>query len=170
MRSLAIASLLVLGACSEGGGEKKASEADKTKLELATGQWQAASEVTAMRKQDKGAPAMKADKGTKMEVKACVAQGEGKKPPAALLAGVENATCTYQNIYMSRGKINASMVCRRPGLDGQLLVSTNGTYTDKSFDLTSTVNTLLAGEGDISFDSKVTGRHAGTCTSGAAGK
>lgn len=166
MRSLAFASLIVLVACSQGGGEKKADKADKTKLQLAAGQWQGASEVTDMRKQDEGAPAMKADKGTKMEVQACVAEGEGKKPPAALLAGVDNAECTYQNIYMSRGKLNASLICKRPGLDGQLLVSTNGTYTDKSFDLTSTVNTLLAGDGDISFDTKVTGRHTGACAAG----
>ena len=161
MRVLAFASLLVLGACSEGGGEKKA-EGDKSKLQLAAGQWQSAAEVTDMRQQDKGAPALKADKGTRMEVQACVAQAEGKKPPAVLLAGLENATCTYQNIYMSRGRINAAMNCTRPGL-GQLLVSTNGTYTDKSFELTSTVNTLLAGEGDISFDAKVSGRHTGAC-------
>jgi hypothetical protein len=166
MRSLAFATLIVLGACSEGGGEKKASEGDKAKLELAAGQWQTAGEVTAMRRQDTGAPAMKADKGTRMAVEACVAEGEGKKPPPVLLAGLENATCTYQNIYMSRGKLNASMVCKRPGLDGQLLVSTNGTYTDKSFDLTSTVNTLLASDGDISFDTKVTGRHGGACAAG----
>lgn len=165
MRTLAIASLIVLGACSEGGGEKKAAEADKTKLELATGQWQATSEVTAMRQQDKGAPAMKADKGTKMAVEACVAQGEGKKPPAALLAGLENADCTYQNIYMSRGKVNASITCNRPGL-GQIMVASSGTYTDKSFELTSQANTLLAGDGDISFDTKVTGRHTGACTAG----
>lgn len=169
MRLLAFASLLVLGACSE-GGEKKAAEGDKTKLQLAAGQWQTESEVTAMRKQDEGAPAMKADQGTKMQVEACVAEAEAKKPPAALFAGLENATCTYQNIYMSRGRLNASMTCNRPGLDGQLLVSTNGTYTDKSFELTSTVNTLLAGEGDISFDTKVTGRHSGACQASAAGK
>jgi hypothetical protein len=165
MRSLAFASLIVLGACSDGGGEKKADKVDKTKLELAAGQWQTTSEVTDMRKQDKGAPAMKADKGTRMEAGACVAQGEGKKPPAALLAGLENATCTYQNIYMSRGKINASMTCNRPGL-GQIMVASNGTYTDKSFELSSQANTLLAGEGDISFDSKITGRHTGACTAG----
>jgi hypothetical protein len=166
MRSLVFTALTVLGACSEGGGEKKAAEGDKTKLELAVGQWETASEVTDMRKQDEGAPAMKADKGTKMAVRGCVAEGEGKKPPAALLAGLEDATCTYQNIYMSRGRINASMNCTRPGLDGQLLVSTNGTYTDKGFDLTSTINTLLSSDGDISFDAKVTGRHAGACTPG----
>ena len=170
MRSLAFASLLVLGACSEGASENKAAEEDKTNLQLAAGQWETVSEVTGMRKQDKGAPAMKADKGTKMEVQACVAETEAKKPPPALLAGLENATCTYQNIYMSRGRINASMTCKRPGLNGQLLVSTNGTYTDKSFDMTSTVNTLLAGEGDISFESKVTGRQTGACAAGAAGK
>lgn len=166
MRSLAFASLIVLGACSEGGGEKKAAETDKSKLELAAGQWQATGEVTAMRKQDKGAPAMKADKGTKMEAEACVAKGEGKKPPAALLTGLENATCTYQNIYMSRGRINASMTCNKPGLDGQLMVAGSGTYTDKTFDVTTTVNTLLAGDGDISFDTKITGRHSGACTTG----
>ena len=165
MRSLAIASLFVLGACSEAGGEKKAAEADKSKLELAAGQWQAATEVTGMTKKDEGAPAMKADKGTRMAVEACVAKGEGKKPPATLLAGLENATCTYQNIYMSRGKVNASMTCNRPGL-GQIMVSSSGTYTDKSFDVTSRVDTQLAGDGDISFDGKVTGRHSGACTAG----
>ena len=163
MRLIAVATLLVLGACSE-GGEKKPAEPDKTALQLAAGQWQSSSEVTDMRKQDKGAPAMKADKGTKMEAAACVAEADAKNPPPALLAGLEDASCTYQNIYMARGRINASMTCTKPGLSGQLLVSADGTYTDKSFELTSTVNTMLPGDGDISFDSKVTGRHSGACT------
>ena len=163
MRSLAFASLIVLGACSEGGGEKKAPEADTSKLQLAAGQWQTVSEVTDMKKEDDGAPAMKADKGTKMEVSNCVGEGEGKKPPAAVLAGLENASCEYQSIYMSRGRLNASMSCTRPGLNGQILVGTEGTYTDKSFDLTSNVRTLLASDGDISFNAKVTGAHAGAC-------
>lgn len=166
MRLLAFASLLVLGACSEGGGEKKAAEPDKGKLELAAGQWETVSEVTDMKKEDEGAPAIKADKGTRMEVSNCVGKGEGKKPPAAVLAGLENASCEYQSIYMSRGRLNASISCTRPGLSGQILVGTEGSYTDKSFDLASNVRTLLATDGDVSFNSNVTGRQTGACTAG----
>lgn len=163
MRLLMVATLIGLGACSE-GGEKNSVKADQGASQLAAGQWLSTSEVTDMRKQDKGAPAMKADKGTRMEAKACVTEAEVKNPPPALLAGLDDSSCTYQNIYMARGRINASLTCTKPGLAGQLLVSADGTYTDKSFELTSTVNTVLPGDGDISFDSKVTGRHSGACT------
>lgn len=169
MRALAFASLLVLGACSEGGEQKAAEPADTSKLELAPGQWEIVSEVTNMKQEDQGAPAMKAETGTRTTVSNCVGEGEGKKPPAAVLAGLENASCEYQNIYMSRGRLNASITCTRPDLSGNILVSTQGTYTDKSFDLTSNTRTLLATDGDVSFDSKVTGRHAGACTAPAAG-
>jgi hypothetical protein len=117
-----------------------------------------------MKKEDEGPPAIQAETGSKATISNCVGQGEGRKPPAAVLAGLDNAACEYQNIYMSRGRLNASMTCTRPGLSGNILVSTQGTYTDKSFDLTSNTRTLLATDGDVSFDSKLTGRHAGACT------
>lgn len=170
MRAFAFASLLILGACSEGGDAgEKAAPADTANLELAAGQWETVSEVTSMTQEDQGAPAMKADVGTSTTINNCVAKGEGKRPPAAVLAGIENAQCEYQDMYMSRGRLNASISCTRPGLDGNILISTEGTYTDKSFDLTSDVRTLLATDGDISFDTKVTGRHTGACTAPAAG-
>lgn len=170
MRLLAFASLLILAGCSEepGGGNKAAGGADKASLKLAAGQWETVSEVTDMKQEDQGAPAMKADAGTKMTVSNCIGEAEGKKPPASVLAGIEGADCQYQNIYMSRGKLNASMSCTRPGLSGQILVSTEGSYTDKSFDLTSNVRTMLATDGDISFNAKVVGRHIGACAAGPA--
>lgn len=168
MRFIGFASLLVLAACSEGAAtEEKAAATDKSKLQLAAGQWETVSEVTAMKKEDEGAPAMKADAGTKTTISNCVGEAEGKKPPAAVLAGLDNAACEYQSIYMSRGRLNASMTCTHPGLSGNILVSTQGTYTDQGFDLTSDTRTLLATDGDISFNSKVAGRHTGACAPGA---
>lgn len=168
MRVIAFSSLLLLAACSEGGAaDQKEAAVDKSKLVLAAGQWETISEVTNLTKEDDGAPAMKLDKGSKATVSNCVGEAEGKKPPAAVLAGIENASCEYQNIYMSRGRLNASITCTRPDLSGKILVSTQGTYTGNSFDLTSNARTMLVTDGDISFDAKLTGRHAGACTPAA---
>jgi len=120
--------------------------------------------VTSFKQEDKGAPAIKAHVGSKTTISNCVGKGEGKRPPAAVLAGLDNATCEYQSLYMSRGRLNASMTCKRPGLSGNILVSAEGAYTDKSFDLQSNARTLLATDGDVSFDAKLTGRQTGACT------
>jgi len=169
MRFIAFASLLALAACSEGGAPQKEAAKDTSKMELAAGQWETVSEVTEMNQEDGGAPAMKASPGTKTAGSVCVGEGEGKRPPAALLSGIENASCDYENIYMSSGRINASMSCTRPDLKGKVMVSTEGTYTDKGFDLTSDTRTSLVTDGDIHFKAKMTGRHAGVCTA-ASGK
>jgi hypothetical protein len=168
MRFIGFASLLALAACSDGAGKDETKAADKSKLQLAAGQWETVSEVTNMTSEDQGAPAIKAETGSKTTTSNCVGEAEGKKPPAATLAGLDNASCEYQNIYMSKGRLNASMICTRPGLSGNILVSTQGTYTDKSFELTSNSRTMLATDGDISFDSRVTGRHTGACTPAAS--
>lgn len=166
MRALVLASIFVLGACSEGGSsdQKAAGKGADAKVELAAGQWESVSEVTSLKKEDQGASALKLETGSKTTVQHCVGEGEGKKPNPALIAGLENASCEYQSVYMSRGRLNASMSCRRPGLSGQILVSAQGTYTDKSFDLTTDTRTLLVTDGDISFAAKVTGRHTGPCS------
>ena len=165
MRQLAFASLLVLAACSGGEAPDNAAaeQAAKANLQLAVGGWESVSEVTSMSREDEGEPRLKADAGTKTTVQACVAEGEGKRPPAALLAGIEGASCDYQNIYMSRGRLNATMNCKRPDLSGMVLVGVEGTYTDKSFDITSDVRTSLATDGDIRYRAKASGRHTGAC-------
>ncbi|HWH22310.1 MAG TPA: DUF3617 family protein, partial [Allosphingosinicella sp.] len=98
------------------------------------------------------------------------AEADAKKPPANLLAGIENASCQYDNFYMSNGRINAAIACTRPDLKGRVMVSTNGSYTEHSFDLDSDVATSLTTDGDIQFAAKVTGRHAGACKAEGATK
>src|SRR3712207_2822335 len=159
MRGAAPIALLALAACSEGAApENKA--ADTANLRLEAGQWELASEVQSASPRDEGPPALNAEPGTKSSASGCVAEAERKRPPPALLAATSDA-CEYRDFYMSSGRINATMVCRRPGISGELRHSVNGTYTADEINGQIDTDTYIDGPGDMAFTSKVTGRRIG---------
>ncbi|HEY0625176.1 MAG TPA: DUF3617 family protein [Allosphingosinicella sp.] len=164
MRMIAIASLLALAACSEDAGadHKAKAAADAANLKLAAGQWETVVEITQVDSQDNGTPVLKTGKTT---YSGCVAEADGKKPPAAVLAGMDD--CSYNTVYMSRGRVNASISCTRPGLAGKISMSNEGSYTADSFELNSSIQTYLTSDGDVKAAAKVTGRRTGDCTAAA---
>lgn len=163
MRMLAFVPLLLVAACSEEKAADSGAAADKSKLELAAGQWETTAEYDNVRVTEGTTPAVKAVVGEKVAGSACVGEGEGKKPQPALFAAPGDS-CTYQNFYMSRGRINADMRCRREGVSGDIMVAVQGTYTADSLDLTTDTRTVLAGSGDIAATGKMTGRRVGECS------
>lgn len=165
MRFLALTPLLVLVACSEGAEQPKQEEAPAA-TQLTAGQWEVTSEVQSLQKRDQGTPAIKAEEGSKTTSSSCVAEADVKKPQPALFVG-EEGTCTYRDFYMSSGRLNATMQCKRPGLSGNIAVLVDGTFKADSFEATTTTETQLSGDGDVSIRSKLTGRRTGDCTAAA---
>ena len=161
MRGFALIVLLALAACSEGEAPRNKT-AETANLQLDPGQWELASEVQRSSPRDDGPPALKAETGTKSNVSGCVAETERKRPPAALLAATEDS-CEYRDFYMSGGRINATMVCKRPGLSGELRHSVNGNYKASEMNTEVQTETYLDGPGDLVLTSKVTGRRVGAC-------
>jgi hypothetical protein len=149
--------LCLIAACS-GGEEKKAEET--VAASMAAGQWEVASEVTSFRSADKATPALKAAVGDKSQVAGCI---DGDEPPPELFAG-EGYDCKYKNSYIRNGRINASLSCKREALEGEIMMSVQGSYTGNSFDGTVEATSYLPGEGDFVMNSKIGGRHTGpTC-------
>lgn len=171
MRILALVPLLLAAACSgESEADPKAADAaSKANLQLAAGQWETTAEYDNVEVTDGTEPAIKAAVGEKVTGGVCVAEGEGKKPQPSLFAA-EGDSCTYQNFYMSRGRLNADMRCRREGVSGDIMLAVQGTYTADSFDLTTDTRTILSGPGDIAASGKLTGRRAGECTPADSGE
>jgi hypothetical protein len=164
MRSLVLLPLLALAACSGGGEDPAAQNKAKAEaaknLQLAAGQWQISTEVTRFDSQDNGPPKINTPVGTKQEASACVAEGEGKKPAPVLLAGDEDYECEYGSFYMSSGTLNAQLNCRRDGLSGEIRMTVDGTYTADKIDAEQSISTFLSGTGDVTMQTKLTGRHA----------
>ena len=161
MRSLMLLPLLALAACSEGDSTPKqvAAPTDKTML---AGQWETTTEVTRLTKHDQGAPAIATPEGTKASFTSCIAEGEGKKPAPTLFAGAK-VECEYRDFYMARGRMNASMTCALPSVEGEVVSSVEGNNDDESFVGTITTSTRLAGSGDVTVDAKISGRRVGEC-------
>jgi len=161
MRSLALTSLLLLAACSDSAeaDQKSKAAADKANLKLAAGQWETTTEITKVDSQDNGAPVLKA--AQKTVVSTCVGEAEGRKPAAAVLGGMED--CRYENVYMSRGRVTAGLSCTRPGLDGRILVSSEGQYGADSFETNASLQTYLVSDGDAKAAAKISGRRIGPC-------
>ncbi|HEX9965629.1 MAG TPA: DUF3617 family protein [Allosphingosinicella sp.] len=165
MRSLIIIPLCLAAACSGGGEEKKAAEAADA---MQAGQWEIASEVTSFRSADKATPALKAAAGDKATAPACIEAGKEDKPPAEMFAGT-GYECEYKDRYIRSGRINLSLECKREALEGNVMVSVQGTYTGESLEGTATATSFLPGEGDFVMASKISGRRAGpTCAAPAA--
>jgi hypothetical protein len=155
MRALIIVPLcLVAAAACSGGEEKKADEAAAT---LEAGQWEVVSEVTEFRSTDKATPALKAAKGDKVTSAACIEEGDKAKPKAELFAGA-GYECKYKNSYIKNGRINASVSCERDALEGEIMMSIQGTYTGTTFEGTVDTISYLSGEGDFAMNSRMSGR------------
>lgn len=173
MRSLALLPLLILAACSDGGdqaaADAKAKAEARKNLQLAAGQWQIATEVTRLTEQDAGPPAINTPVGSKHEENVCVAEGEGRKPNPVLFAGHQDYQCEYMNLYMSSGTINAQINCRREGLSGEIRMTIDGTYTADTITAEQSVSTFLSGNGDVTLQSRLTGRHTGPTCAAAEG-
>jgi hypothetical protein len=153
--------LLVLAACSDTAeADQKAKAADLASLKLASGQWETTREILNVTAQDTGKPVLTA--AEKTTVSNCVGEAEGKRPPAQVLAGMTK--CSYDNLYMSRGRITAGMSCSQEGLSGSVLVSSEGKYASDSFETNANIQTYLTTDGDARAVAKISGKRVGACT------
>jgi hypothetical protein len=143
-------------ACGSGDNSANDQEAAAPPA-FPAGTWNSEFEVKSFRSADKTTPALKAKQGDKEQASSCVPQGQGDRPPAALFAGA-GYDCTYSNSYIKDGTINASLVCSRPELKGQVNMSVSGSYDAKSFEATVDSTSYLPGNGDFTMSRKVKGK------------
>jgi hypothetical protein len=167
MRLFILTPLLVLAACSEGEQAPKSDAQAPAPKQFAAGQWEMTSEVTKVTQRDKGAPALPGAEGSKTTSSSCVAEADVKKPQPALFVG-DALDCTNRDVYLSRGRVNATLTCKKAGTPGEVATIVNGTYTADSFEGTSVIETSFVGEGDVKMETKLTGRRTGECTAAAA--
>ena len=162
MRASIFLPLIVLAACSQSSGDTPPATEAEAASQLDAGQWEAASEVTALTAKDQGKPAIDTPTGTKAAATACVSEADRKKPAPAVLTGLKDE-CTYKDFYMGNGRVTATMSCTRPGLGGEMLVSVQGEFTATALTTTSTIDTYLPGSGDVRVDSKISSKRLGDC-------
>lgn len=162
MRAFVTAGMLMVAACSTGEAEQNNISAAAEALE--PGQWETVMEVVRVDKADEAEPALKLAAGEKVTTTSCVGEGE---PPAVIFAGLEDASCTYENNYLKRGRINVSLSCTKPGLSGTVGVSTEGDFKADSFEGNATLRTMLSTAGDSIVTARLTGRRTGDCAAAA---
>jgi hypothetical protein len=167
MRLFILTPLLVLAACSEGEQPAK-KDAEAAPKQLTAGQWEMTSEVTKVTQRDKGKPALVATEGSKTTTSSCLAEADLKNPPPAFFVGAD-MDCTSRDAYMSRGRANVTLACKKAGLPGDIATVVNGTYTADSFEGTTSTETSLLGEGDVKIDANLIGRRTGECSAAPAG-
>jgi hypothetical protein len=71
-------------------------------------------EVASLVQRDKGAPAMKMEKGARTTKSVCVGEADAKQPPVELLA-LEGLACEYRDSYVRSGRLNATLACTGRG-------------------------------------------------------
>ena len=162
-----VAALALLAAgCGAGGGDEK--KADAPPALLPAGTWTVTSEVTGFRSLDKNPPALKAKVGDKETATICAPKA-APEPPAALFAGT-GYQCAYKSAFIKDGLLNATLDCRRAGIEGSILMTVQGSYTAKGFDGTADTTAYLPGPGDFGMNRKISGTvKPGACTPSPAG-
>jgi hypothetical protein len=160
MRGIFLAALAGVAACS-GGGET-AKEVDPASIKLTPGEWELTSEITNLTLADQGAAAMPMKVGMKTTTKSCITPEQVEQPQPTMFASSKDS-CTYKNFYMSRGRLVASMSCKQPGADAEMLMTIEGKYSDTSMDVSVDMATSVSGPGDVKVNSKLSGRRLGDC-------
>jgi hypothetical protein len=166
MRNLTILSACLLAAACGGGEEKKAEEQQAATVEA--GQWESSFEVTSIRSTDKTTPALKAAAGDKETGSSCVPAGSEATPPGELFTG-PGYKCQTQNSFISNGRITMSLKCSRPGIQGDIMHTVQGSYTGTTFEGKVDTITYLPGSGDFEMSRKMSGRKTGASCAAAAG-
>jgi hypothetical protein len=162
MRRIVVSALVGLAACSGGGGEESSNKIDRASIRLEPGEWELTNEITNITLADQGTAAVPMKVGMRTTTKSCITPEQVEQPQPTIFASSKD-TCTYKNFYMSRGRLVASMSCKQPGLDGEMLMTVEGDYTNTSMDVTVEMATSLVGPGDVKVNSKISGRRLGEC-------
>jgi len=158
--------IAALSACSPAA---EAPREEAVPAALGAGLWKTGAEVSAVRALEQGTPLIAATKGEKSESETCVAAAEIARPPASLFVG-DAYKCTYQNVYVRNGRINAALTCSREGLDGTVAITVEGRFTAAGFTGTSSANSYSAAAADMRIDTALTGTRTGDCPAGGAPK
>lgn len=133
------------------------------------GQWEIATEVTAMEiegmpEDSPMAEMMKQQMGQKRTDTQCLTEEDAKK--AMVPQDLDpNGNCRFARFKMGGGNIDATLSCAAPDGAGRMEVTQKGTYSPESYDLTSTM-TRSGGEGigaNSTMSMKVTGKRIGEC-------
>ena len=165
MRILGLIPVLVLAACGGNGGAET-NEAAAKAASPEPGQWELATEVTAFRTVDEGAPKIVATVGERATENVCVAPGG--QLPAELFAGA-GYDCSYGTYYVRNGRVNVTLDCRREGLDGMVAIAAEGNSASDTAEFTRNVRTALATDGDVEIATRVSGRRTGECSAAPEG-
>lgn len=164
MRKIVALPLLFAAACGSTPAEKNEA-APAAAASIAAGQWELTSEVTSFRTVDQGAPKINTPVGTRATQSICVS---GDRPSDDFFAG-DDLTCTDGAYYARNGRLNVTLSCTRQGLDGQIGIGADGNFTADSVTFTRNTRTVLASDGDVEIDTRVTGRRTGDCAPAAEG-
>jgi hypothetical protein len=154
---LAVVLALPLSAC--GAEEAKPVEAKAPPASFPAGEWEVTALTETLRSTDKTTPATGNKVGsTEPARKIC---STGAKPAAELFA-VASDDCKVENDYARNGRINMSLQCKRPG-KGQVALTLDGKYDDKSFEVLVVTGTYFSGSGDYVMNQNMKGKRLGDC-------
>jgi len=156
-----------LTACGGGGGDAPKNKAAEKASALQPGQYEVTSEVTNFRASDDGPPKINTPQGTSATRSVCVA--DGAAPPPNLVAD-EGFDCQDSSPPIFRGgTLSVSLTCRRPGLQGDVGYTVNGSFQADSFEAERQLVSRFPGMGDVIIASTVRGRRTGECSAATAG-
>lgn len=159
MRKLAL--ILLFGAAGCGGGSQKA-DAPAAAIELQPGQWEMTTQITNL-SMTQGQQSMTKTDAKPITVSNCITREQIKQPQPSLFSD-SKGSCSYDNFYMTNGRLNAAMKCTLPDGTSNINSTIDGSFTADT--MTAEVRTVssTAGAGNFQMSAKLTGKRVGECT------
>ena len=157
MRMFASLGLLAAVACSSNQPQETTTAPAVT---LQAGQWEMSAVVTGVTGTGGGAPALKASTKPQLNT-VCLKATDVEKPQPAMFV-TEKENCTYQNQYLSGGRIVQTIACQEPGRS--ITASIEGSYTATTIDATVNKSSYRGAPDDYRAAIKLTGKRLGDCT------
>lgn len=156
---LAAAAAVLASGCSQDEPAPVENESDSAGA-LAPGLYQATWTVSGIKSTDTSPPSNGIEQGATGTAQGCVA-ADGTIDPALFAEGED--ACTASSSYVRSGRISMQLECSRPGENGQVMQSVNGSGNAEGIEAEVSTTTYLAAVGDYQMTRTLTAKRVGEC-------
>lgn len=160
------------GADADGDGEitQEEARAEAANVRMEPGEWEVTTQLTqidAPGMPEAAREMMREQMGRSTTYNHCITPEQANNPEAEMFGGEDNQDCTYSEFNMSGGNMLIEASCRPEGMEGEMTMRMEGSYSPTEYDMTMNMTTTGTPMGDMTMSGETTGRRIGPCSDAA---
>lgn len=155
---MAAGAAILAGGCSQDAAAPVENKAESAAL--TPGLYEASWTVSAVSSTDRSPPSTELEQGATGTAQGCVGD-DGTIDPS--LFAEDGDECKATDSYVRTGRISMQLECSRPGENGQVMQSVNGSGNAEGIEAEVSTTTYLAAVGDYQMTRTLTAKRVGEC-------